>query len=101
MTVSSLYLMCADLHRKSQLAIEYAYRVRQRRPDTLVFWVHASNLARLKQAFSDIAQRVGLCSQLSATIDTVLAVCRWLFIKASGRWLIIVDNVDDEIVIES
>jgi tetratricopeptide (TPR) repeat protein len=66
-----------------------------------VFWVHASNSARLEQAFSDIAQRVGLYSQLSAAIDTVLAVCTWLSNEANGRWLMIVDNVDDEIAIES
>jgi tetratricopeptide (TPR) repeat protein len=66
-----------------------------------VFWVHASNSARLEQAFSDIAQRVGLYSRLSAAIDTVLAVCTWLSNEANGRWLMIVDNVDDEIAIES
>jgi tetratricopeptide (TPR) repeat protein len=66
-----------------------------------VFWVHASNSARLEQAFSDIAQRVGLYSQQSAAIDTVLAVCTWLSNEANGRWLMIVDNVDDEIAIES
>ncbi|ORY09124.1 hypothetical protein BCR34DRAFT_625896 [Clohesyomyces aquaticus] len=86
---------------KSQLAIEYAHRMRKQRPATWVFWVHASNSARLEQAFSDIAERVGLCSQPGAAIDTVPAVCRWLSNEANGRWLIIVDNVDDEITIES
>ncbi|KAF2740903.1 HET-domain-containing protein [Polyplosphaeria fusca] len=85
---------------KSQLAIEYAHRVRQQRPDTWIFWMHASNLARLEQAFSDIAERVGLYSQPSV-IDTVLPVCRWLSNEANGRWLMIVDNVDNEITIES
>ncbi|KAF2726964.1 hypothetical protein EJ04DRAFT_390807, partial [Polyplosphaeria fusca] len=86
---------------KSQLAIEYAHRVRQQRPNTSVFWVHASNSARLEQAFSDIADRVGLCSQPSTAINTVLAVYKWLANEANGRWLIIVDNIDDEIAIES
>ncbi|KAJ4361600.1 hypothetical protein N0V95_001761 [Ascochyta clinopodiicola] len=87
--------------RKSQLAIEYAHRVRRTSPDTWIFWVHASNSARLEQAFGDIAQKVGLCAQPSAAVDTVPAVCRWLSNEANGRWLMIVDNVDDEIAIES
>ncbi|KAL5370839.1 hypothetical protein DPSP01_014637 [Paraphaeosphaeria sporulosa] len=91
----------AALVGKSQLAIEYAHRVRRTSPDTWIFWVHASNSARLEQAFSDIADRVGLCSQPSATIDTVPAVRRWLSNEANGRWLMVVDNVDDEITIES
>ena len=101
MAISSLILIYANSHRKSQLAIEYAHRMRQQRPATWVFWVHASNSARLEQSFSDIAERVGLCSQRSAMKDTVPAVCRWLSNEANGRWLIIVDNVDDDITIES
>ncbi|KAK7177525.1 TPR domain protein (kinesin light chain) [Paraphaeosphaeria sporulosa] len=89
------------LRRKSQLAIEYAHCVQRTSPDTWIFWVHASNSARLEQAFSDIADRVGLRSQPSAAVDTVLAVGGWLSNEANGRWLMIIDNVDDEITIES
>ena len=87
--------------RKSQLAIEYAHRVRRTSPDTRLFWMHASNSARLKEAFDDIAQMVGLCAQPSAAVDTVPAVYRWLSNETNGQWLMIVDNVDDEIAIES
>jgi KaiC/GvpD/RAD55 family RecA-like ATPase len=30
---------------KSQLAIEYAYRVCEKEPNTWVFWIHAENRA--------------------------------------------------------
>ncbi|OCK72920.1 HET-domain-containing protein, partial [Lepidopterella palustris CBS 459.81] len=85
---------------KSQLAIEYAYRVRQRSPDTWVFWVHASNSARLEAAFSNIAEKVGLSSQPDAAVDTLQVVRRWLCNESNGRWLMIVDNVDTDVVIE-
>jgi NB-ARC domain len=97
---TSLRLAYAYSHRKSQLAIEYAYRVRQRSPDTWVFWVHASNSARLEAAFSDIAENVGLSSQPDAAVDALQLVRRWLCNKANGRWLMIVDNVDTDVVIE-
>ncbi|KAF2727433.1 hypothetical protein EJ04DRAFT_451317, partial [Polyplosphaeria fusca] len=86
---------------KSQLAIEYAYRVRQQRPDTWVFWVHASNSARLEEAFHGIAERVGLSSQAGAAVDIVPLILKWLSNNASGRWLMIIDNFDEEIAIES
>jgi tetratricopeptide (TPR) repeat protein len=66
-----------------------------------VFWVHASNSARLEEAFSDIAERVGLSSRLGTTTDNLQLVRKWLCDEANGRWLMIVDNVDDEITVES
>ncbi|KAF1936601.1 hypothetical protein EJ02DRAFT_327735, partial [Clathrospora elynae] len=86
---------------KSQLAIEYAHRVRQSSPDTWIFWVHASNSARLEEAFSDIAERVGLSSQPGAAADILPLVRKWLCNEANGRWLMIVDNADDELTVES
>ncbi|EMT62952.1 hypothetical protein FOC4_g10013144 [Fusarium odoratissimum] len=42
---------------KSQIAIEYAYRVRKSVPQTWVFWVYAANAARFEQAYRDIANK--------------------------------------------
>jgi predicted ATPase len=36
---------------KTQTAIEYSSRVRESTPDTWVFWIHASNRARLEQSY--------------------------------------------------
>ncbi|KAH8645486.1 hypothetical protein BX600DRAFT_485071 [Xylariales sp. PMI_506] len=55
---------------KSQLAIEYAYRVRERSPTTWVFWVHASNAARFELSFRDIAN----CVQVPGRKDKDAAV---------------------------
>jgi hypothetical protein len=41
--------------RKTQTAIEYSYRVRESTPDVWVFWIHASNAARLEQGYQQIA----------------------------------------------
>ncbi|KAJ6092788.1 hypothetical protein N7486_008077, partial [Penicillium sp. IBT 16267x] len=57
---------------KSQLSIEYTYRVRSQSPATWVFWVHASNATRFEQSFRDIAEQA----------------------KFSG--LLILNNIDDD-----
>jgi hypothetical protein len=41
--------------RKSQLAIEYEYRVQEATLDSWVFWIHASNAARFEQGYLEIA----------------------------------------------
>jgi Flp pilus assembly protein TadD len=62
--------------------------------------VHASNSARLEEAFSDIAERVGLPSRLGMVVDNLQLVRKWLCNEANGRWLMIVDNVDHEFKVE-
>ncbi|KAK4161917.1 kinesin light chain [Cladorrhinum sp. PSN259] len=54
---------------KSQLVIEFAYRIAAGQPDTWVFWVHAGTQARL--------------------------VYSWLSNERSGRWVMILDSADD------
>ena len=66
-----------------------------------MFRVYASNSARIEEAFSDISERVGLASQPGASADVVPLVRKWLSNETSGRWLMIVDNIDDEITIGS
>lgn len=42
--------------RKSQIAIEAAYRYKETKPG-LVFWVHASTMQRFDQGYREIARR--------------------------------------------
>ncbi|KAH7385972.1 hypothetical protein BKA66DRAFT_490292 [Pyrenochaeta sp. MPI-SDFR-AT-0127] len=86
---------------KSQIAIEYAYRLRETAPHTWVFWVHASNAARFEQAYRDIAARLELPGRNDAQTDILRLVRDWLSDERNGRWLIIVDNADDDRVFSS
>ncbi|KAK7177302.1 kinesin light chain, partial [Paraphaeosphaeria sporulosa] len=65
----------------SQLAIQYAHSIRDASPRTFVFWVHASTRARFEEAYRDIVDRL----ELPGRSDP----------KANGRWVMVVDNVDD------
>ncbi|PQE30876.1 hypothetical protein CJF32_00011333 [Rutstroemia sp. NJR-2017a WRK4] len=80
---------------KSQLAIEYAYRTRDRSPETWVFWVHASNAARFEQSFRDIANCVKIPGRQNLQANIFQLVHDWLRNDRKGKWVLILDNVDD------
>ncbi|KAK8071290.1 hypothetical protein PG997_011493 [Apiospora hydei] len=79
---------------KSQIAIEYAYRVREQSPETWVFWVHASNPARYEQSFRDIADYLKLPERKNSQSNIFQLLYNWLRGEKSGRWILILDNVD-------
>ena len=80
---------------KTQIALELAYRTREKHPDCSVFWISATNAEGLEQAFTDIGQQLripGLEKELAGTKELVQ---RYLSQGRAGRWLLIVDNIDD------
>ncbi|KAL2695292.1 hypothetical protein AAEP93_004045 [Penicillium crustosum] len=81
---------------KSQLSIEYSYRVRYQSPTTWVFWVHASNAARFEQSFRDIADQAKILGRNDPTVNIYQLVESWLRSGQRGKWLLILDNVDDD-----
>lgn len=84
------------MFRKSQIAIEYAYRVRDSAPQTLVFWVHASNAARFEKDYREIADKIELPGRNDPRADILRLVSGWLSNEKNGRWLMILDNADDD-----
>ncbi|KAI2669310.1 hypothetical protein LCP963914a_9955 [Penicillium roqueforti] len=81
---------------KSQLAIEYTYRVRSESPATWVFWVHASNEARFEQSFRDIADQVKIPGRQDPQVNIYKLVENRLRDEKTGKWICILDNVDDD-----
>ncbi|KAJ4305439.1 hypothetical protein N0V90_000970 [Kalmusia sp. IMI 367209] len=81
--------------RKSQLAVEYSYRVRESSPTTWVFWVHASSTARFVEGYRKIAERVKLPVWDLPEADLLMLVHGWLSDDANGHWVMIIDNADD------
>lgn len=82
--------------RKSQIAIEYAYRVRESASQTWVFWVHTSNATQFEQAYRDIAAKVELPGRDDPKVDTLQLVYDWFCDERNGRWLMVIDNADDD-----
>ncbi|KAK2788839.1 hypothetical protein FQN53_003026 [Emmonsiellopsis sp. PD_33] len=83
---------------KSQIAIEFAYRCRERFPDTWVFWIHGGSGVRFEEGYKNIAQKVRLLDPAKQETNILQLVYNWLSDEANGRWIMIIDNADDESV---
>ncbi|KAI8623395.1 hypothetical protein F5Y19DRAFT_481760 [Xylariaceae sp. FL1651] len=80
---------------KTQIALEYAYRLREEHPDKSVFWVRASNAEQFRQSFHSIALECSIPGNDNPEVDMLPLVKRWLEGNSQGRWLMIIDNADD------
>ncbi|ORY63343.1 heterokaryon incompatibility protein-domain-containing protein [Pseudomassariella vexata] len=80
---------------KSQLAIQYSHDIRDKSPQTWVFWVHASTKVRFEEAYRAITERLELPGRHVPNVNIFQLVCNWLCNEANGRWSMILDNVDD------
>ena len=82
--------------RKSQIAIEYAYRFQELHPESHVFWIYAASTTRFMQAYRDIAQEAKLPGCNDPKLDSCELVFKWLNGDDSGNWLMVVDNADNQ-----
>ncbi|KAK4451207.1 kinesin light chain [Podospora aff. communis PSN243] len=84
---------------KSQLAIEFAHRIATGQPDTWVFWVHAGTQVRVEEGFRTIADAVKLRGRNEPKADIPQLVYGWLSNERNGRWVMVLDSVDDRDVL--
>lgn len=89
--------MCiANKIRKSQIAIEYSYRIRDRNPDIWVFWLHAGHADLFTQAYIGIGSKVNISLKNDdPDSKNMKLVYDWLKLEVHEPWLIILDNADD------
>lgn len=81
---------------KTQIAIEFAYLMRARSSACSIFWLTATSSESLQQGFADIAQLLQVYHPEQEKNDTKKAVQHALNLERTGRWLIILDNVDNK-----
>ncbi|RDW58409.1 hypothetical protein BP5796_12339 [Coleophoma crateriformis] len=84
---------------KSAIAIEFAHQVRDGNSSYAIFWVSAFSTKRLAESFRDIAKVLQIPGADDQTQDMLDPVRRKLSGENQGRWLMIIDNVDDENVL--
>ena len=60
-------------------------------------WIHATTRDRLDQSYRDILGELNIPETPETNAQTV--VTNWLLGKHNGRWLMVVDNIDDEDVV--
>ncbi|CAG7916566.1 unnamed protein product [Penicillium olsonii] len=78
---------------KSQVAIEYCYRLRDRSPDTWVIWIYASNATRFEQSCRDVADQVRIPGRKIPKVNIFKLLRDWL--NGKRNWVLVFDNVDD------
>ncbi|HLG60506.1 MAG TPA: FxSxx-COOH system tetratricopeptide repeat protein [Ktedonosporobacter sp.] len=86
---------------KTQIAVEYAYRARERGRYTHILWFSAASEEAIITSFVALA---GLLPEVAASAETdqhklVAAVIRWLE-RCKDRWLLIFDNADEMALLE-
>ncbi|KAM6516645.1 hypothetical protein FALCPG4_014823 [Fusarium falciforme] len=79
---------------KSQVAIHHAHAVRRASPDTWVFWVHASSVARFEEAYRNIADKLQLPGRDDPQRNVLRLVHAWLCDEENGPWMMVLDNAD-------
>ncbi|KAL4959124.1 putative kinesin light chain, partial [Aspergillus stella-maris] len=77
---------------KTQIALELAYRMRDREPGCSIFWVPCTSYEAIEQAYMSIAQMVGLHGVEPAKVKERL---KTYFSQTDEKWVLIFDNADD------
>ncbi|KAL2814692.1 violaceus kinesin [Aspergillus cavernicola] len=78
---------------KTQIALELAYRLRERDPTCSVFWIPCTSYASVERTYMGIAQAIGI--QEIKPADATERVKAHLSQVRDQKWLLIFDNADD------
>ncbi|KAH7460531.1 hypothetical protein FOMA001_g19547 [Fusarium oxysporum f. sp. matthiolae] len=80
---------------KTQIALRFAYQMKDKQPDYSIFWVPVLSDETAEGAYVDIAKKLGL-QKNSEDEDVKDLVCQHLSSNKAGKWLLIMDNADDQ-----
>ena len=64
-----------------------------------MFWVHASNNARIEEGYRRIVEATRLPGRDDPKADILQLVRAWLCDESNSRWVTVVDNTDDSSVL--
>ncbi|KAH0562201.1 hypothetical protein GP486_003102 [Trichoglossum hirsutum] len=80
---------------KTQIALEFAYQLRERQPDCSVFWIPVMNVESMLEAYLEIGQQMQIPNIEKEQADVQKLVQHRLSQESSGKWLLVFDNADD------
>ncbi|GLA56089.1 hypothetical protein AnigIFM63604_004385 [Aspergillus niger] len=78
---------------KTQIALELAYRKRNRDPNCSICWITCTNYESVEQAYMNIASKLEMIDIKPAEVKE--KVKAYLSQESAGKWLVIFDNADD------
>jgi hypothetical protein len=77
---------------KTQVALRFAYWVKENKPEFSIFWVPALSDEGFEQACTEIAKELAIAKEDENAKESVR---RYLSSAVAGPWLLVVDNADD------
>ncbi|KAH8196988.1 hypothetical protein TruAng_008847 [Truncatella angustata] len=80
---------------KTQIALYFAHRVKEKRPEYSIFWVPIISGSSAEQAYIEMAKKLGVRKK-NDDEDIKELVCQFLSTEEAGRWLLVVDNADNQ-----
>jgi tetratricopeptide (TPR) repeat protein len=78
---------------KTQIALELAYRMRNRDPECSILWISCTSYESVEQAYMSIALKLGITDPKPAEVKQQVKV--YLSQGSTARWLLMFDNADD------
>ncbi|OJJ66803.1 hypothetical protein ASPBRDRAFT_97680, partial [Aspergillus brasiliensis CBS 101740] len=78
---------------KTQIALELAYRMRNRDPKCSICWITCTSYESVEQAYMNIASKLKMTDIKPAEVKE--KVKAYLSQESAGKWLVIFDNADD------
>ncbi|KAJ5504600.1 Tetratricopeptide-like helical [Penicillium fimorum] len=78
---------------KTQIALELAYRTREKVPERSIFWIPCTSYESVQQAYVNIASALGISDIEPAKMKE--QVKSHLSQDRAGKWLLIFDNADN------
>lgn len=79
---------------KTQIALEISFRLQEQDPNCSVFWVPAVSQATFENGYRNIGRALSLPGIDNDQTDVKALVAAALS-KSTGRWCLIIDNIDD------
>jgi hypothetical protein len=80
---------------KTQVALQFAYNVKEMQPEYSIFWMPALSMESFEQACTSVAKALRLPYAADREEDVKEVLRQHLNSSRAGRWLLVVDNADD------
>ncbi|EUC32253.1 hypothetical protein COCCADRAFT_99131 [Bipolaris zeicola 26-R-13] len=80
---------------KTQVALQFAYMVKERWSEMSIFWMPALSMETFEQACAEVVRLLGVPKAADGEDDVKEQFKRHLGTVRAGKWLLIVDNADD------
>jgi tetratricopeptide (TPR) repeat protein len=80
---------------KTQIALEFVYQLRERKPDCAVFWIPVTNIESMLEAYLEVGRQLQIPNIEQEQAGIQKLVQQRLSQESSGKWLLVFDNSDD------